>query len=308
MSRKLFVFPGQGSQEIGMGADLFNTDEFFCLLIKQASDITGEDLKALCLKGPEKKLLQSRYLQPLIVAVSLGYLRHIQQKNIKADFVLGHSLGEITALAAAEVINSELAINIAAKRGELMDEAASFLQGGMLAVLSLDFEKVNYLITESGLGQKIFIANDNAPGEIVVSGELSALESLSLIILKEGGRSKKLNVSGPWHSPYLQKAYESFKLWVASIPFALPRVPVILNSSGTLENSADKIKESISAQLCKPVNFRKCMEYCRDKNISQVFEIGPGKVLSGLVRANGFMQGVDVYRVNNLRGVALVMP
>ncbi len=305
MSKKLFLFPGQGSQEIGMARDLFREDEYFCSLVDQASAITGEDLKTLCLKGPEKKLIQARYLQPLIVAVSIGYLRHIQEKGIKADFVLGHSLGEITGLAAAGVIDNKLAITISAKRGELMDAAASLCSGSMMAVLSMESVQVSALIDELGLQNKIFIANQNTPNQNVVSGDISALDDLSASIAQVGGSSKKLHVAGPWHSPYLRGAYEQFNTWVEPIAFSKPHVPIIFNATAKPESDPLKIKKLISWQLCQPVYFKQCMEYCKDKEIDTILEIGPGRVLAGLARANGFMRGVDVYSVNNLRAVAL---
>ncbi|MCX5698965.1 MAG: ACP S-malonyltransferase [Candidatus Omnitrophica bacterium] len=307
MSKKLFLFPGQGSQEIGMARDLFRDDEHFCSLVDQASAITGEDLRTLCLKGPEKKLMQARYLQPLIVAVSLGYLRHIQEKGVKADFVLGHSLGEITALAAAGVIDNKLAIAISAKRGELMDAAASLCSGGMMAVLSMESIQVSALINKLGLQNKIFIANENTPNQNVVSGDIFALDDLSASIAQAGGSSKKLHVSGPWHSPYLRGAYERFNAWVEPIQFSKPHVPIIFNATAKPESDPLKIKKLISLQLCQSVYFKQCMEYCKNQKIDKILEIGPGRVLAGLARANGFMQGVDVYSVNNLRGVALAV-
>jgi [acyl-carrier-protein] S-malonyltransferase len=303
MRKRLFLFPGQGSQEVGMGRDLFREDEYFCSLIHKASAITGGDLTILCLKGPEKKLLQARYLQPLIVAVSLGYLRHIQEKGIKADFVLGHSLGEITALTAAGVIDSDSALAIAAERGKLMDEAALSCKGTMVAVLSMEYEAVGVLIDRAGLKNKVFIANDNAPQQVVVSGDSSACDALSAKVVQEGGTTKKINVSGPWHSPYLNEAYEKFTVWAEDIQFMEPRIPIILNAIGRTESDPEKIKKLIALQLCNPVYFKQCMEYCKEKDIDAMYEIGPGRVLSGLVRANGFMQQVRVYSVNNLRGV-----
>ena len=289
-----------------MARDLFRLDQYFCSLVDQASAITGEDLKTLCLKGPEKKLRQARYLQPLVVAVSLGYLRHIQEKGIKADFVLGHSLGEITALACAGVIDNQLAIAISAKRGELMDAAASLCSGGMMAVLSMNSTDLSALIDKLGLQNKIFIANENTPNQNVVSGDIFALDDLSVGITQAKGSSKKLYVAGPWHSPYLRGAYERFKVWVEPIPFKKPHISIIFNATAKLESDPLKIKELISWQLCQPVYFKQCMEFCKNKEIDTILEIGPGRVLAGLARANGFKQGVDVYNVNNLMGVANV--
>jgi [acyl-carrier-protein] S-malonyltransferase len=212
-------------------------------------------------------------------------------------------LGEITALAACGVISESLAIEISAKRGELMDEAASSCDGGMMAVLLLATEEIESLISELELSDKVVIANDNAPNQIVVSGDKSAFDILSKKIAEEGGRCKKLNVSGPWHSPYLKSAREKFKAWSEPIEFRKPHTPILFNATASLESDPLTIKKLITLQLSSPVYFRQCMQYCKLKAMDSFFEIGPGRVLSGLVRANGFMQGVRVYNINNLRGI-----
>lgn len=303
MAKVLFLFPGQGSQEIGMARDLFRQSPYFNSLIKYASQISQEDLKSLCLRGPEKKLIQARFLQPLIVAVSLGYLKQVQEKGIEADIVLGHSLGEITALASAGVIDEHQAISISVRRGELMDQAAANCDGSMMAVLSLEYSKIAELIQEQKLEEKVFIANHNSPDQIVVSGDKDGLALLADNIIAAGARAKKLNVAGPWHTPYMKEAYKKFKDWSGDIDFKQPQATLILNATAQSESEPIKIKELISRQLSNPVYFKECLDYCKDKNIDTFLEIGPGRVLSGLVRANGFMQGARIYNVNNLRGL-----
>ncbi|MDP8266556.1 MAG: ACP S-malonyltransferase [Candidatus Aceula meridiana] len=305
MGKTVFLFPGQGSQEVGMGHDLFRQDDYFISLVNKASEHVGEDLKKICLKGPEKKMAKACFLQPLIVAVSLGYLRYINEKRINVDYVLGHSLGEITVLAAAGVIDNSLAIAIAAKRGQLMDEAAANCDGGMMAVLSVTPQEVQRLISSLGLQDTVVVANFNTPNQTVVSGNRSSFDQLSLEIVKSQGTCKKLNVAGPWHSPYLKDAYEQFKIWAESIVFKTPNIPLILNSTGQPESDPLKIKECISASLINPVRFTECMKYCEAHQVDTFLEIGPGRVLSGLVRANGFMETTRIYKVNNLRGVEL---
>lgn len=305
MGKVTFLFPGQGSQEVGMGQDLFSKDDYFLSLVDEASKLVGEDLKKICQKGPEKKLAKATFVQPLIVAVSLGYLRHIQQIKICPDYVLGHSLGEITALAAAGVINDREAIQFAAKRGQLMDQAAAECDGSMMAVLSITAEKIKEIINVLALEETIFIANFNAPFQNVVSGSQKSLDILALEVFNVGGRCKRLNVSGPWHSPYLQSAHDQFKIWVESFVFSDPAVPVILNSTGKLESDPKKIKASITATLMNSVNFSECLSYCKDQDADIFLEIGPGRVLSGLLRINGFAEKTRIYNCNNLRGVDL---
>jgi [acyl-carrier-protein] S-malonyltransferase len=301
MTNNVFLFPGQGSQEIGMARDLFKSDEYFISLVELASRVSGEDLGRICLKGPEKQLTNARYLQPLLVAVSLGYLRHLREKGIRAGMVLGHSLGEITALAAAGVISDTMAITISAKRGELMDQAASGCDGAMMAIMQLDPDRLKEIISDLDIEDKAVIANYNAPEQTVVSGDKSALKALSDRASGEGARCKKLNVRGPWHSPYLKGSREKFSEWVKEVKFKEPDIPIVFNATAGTETDPQMIKELITLQLTGPVRFRQCLQFCGEGRT--FFEVGPGRVLSGLVRANGFMQGTLIYNVNNLRGV-----
>ena len=290
-----------------MGRDLFSSDDYFAALIDQGSTLTKEDLKRLCLRGPEKKLLKAYFLQPLIVAVSLGYHHQLKQKGVKPDLVLGHSMGEITALAAAGVVSADTAIALSVKRGELMDKTAATSEGGMMAVLSLTVEEVENTIRDLGLENNVVIANINTPDQIVVSGDKEALHKLSLQVSAKEGKSKLLNVSGPWHSPLLKGAYEEFERWAEEIEFSTPQTPIVLNATGRTESDPLKIKKYIARQLCSPVYFKQCLEYCQSEGVDTFCEVGPGRVLSGLVRANGFMQGVKIYNVNNMRGVSLAV-
>ena len=162
-----------------MGQDLFKGDAHFRQLVSLANDLTHEDLEKLCLRGPEQKLRKAQFLQPLLAAVSLGYLSHAREAGIRPSVVLGHSLGEITSLAASGVMSDENAVTVAAKRGEFMDKAASRCNGSMTAVLFMPLDKVNEILADMnaswGAPERIVLANDNAPNQIVVSGESRAL-------------------------------------------------------------------------------------------------------------------------------------
>jgi [acyl-carrier-protein] S-malonyltransferase len=291
-----------------MGQDLFKGDAHFRRLVSLASDLTHEDLEKLCLHGPERKLRKAQFLQPLLAAVSLGYLAHLRDAGIRPSVVLGHSLGEITSLAASGVVSDENAVTIAAKRGQLMDEAASRCNGTMMAVLFTPLDKVKELLAEmnavSGAPEKIVLANDNAPDQIIVSGDLAALEEFSRLVSARGlGKCKSILVSGPWHSPFMNGACELFTSWVADVPFSAPTVPLILNGTAQFENDPERIRLLISEQLVRPVQWRQCMEVVRGMRPDAILEIGPGRILSGLVRVNGFPKKTVVYNVNNFTGL-----
>ncbi len=300
----VFLFPGQGSQEIGMGHDLFKGDPFLCSLVAMGSDLTHEDLKKLCLRGPEKKLRKAQFLQPLLAAVSLGYLRLVRERGIVPEAVLGHSLGEITSLAASGVVTAEEAVTMAAKRGEFMDEAASRCNGGMTAVLFTPLDKVKELLAAMDRPRDIVLANDNAPNQIVVSGDLAAMAEFSRRLGEQGiGKTKSVLVSGPWHSPYMEDAMARFRSWVGSITFHEPGIPLLLNSTGEFEADPAEIKDLVTQQLVKPVCWRACMETLRTMRADTFLEIGPQRILSGLIRVNGFPKTTTVYNVNNLTGL-----
>lgn len=300
----VFLFPGQGSQEIGMGSDLFKGDSHFSSLVTLGSDLTREDLEKLCLRGPEKRLRRAQFLQPLLTAVSLGYLRHVRERGITPHAVLGHSLGEITSLAASGVISDEEAVVMAAKRGEFMDEAAARCNGGMMAVLFTPLDKVNEILSAMDRPRDIVLANDNAPDQIVVSGDMGALEEFSRLLHAAGvGKTKSILVAGPWHSPFMESAREEFGRWVAPVSFKAPREPLMLNAAGAFVTDPVVIKDLVTRQLVSPVFWRACMESLRVMKADVFLEIGPQRVLSGLVRVNGYPKTTRVYNVNNLTGL-----
>jgi [acyl-carrier-protein] S-malonyltransferase len=299
-----FLFPGQGSQEVGMGADLFRSDPDFRALVDHASKAVGEDLERLCLRGPESRLARSRALQPLMVCVSLGYLRHLTAQGIRPDVVLGHSLGELSALAAAGVISFEQAVTLAAQRGELMEAAAAAVAGGMTAVITPDRERLLHWLAASAPSDRLVLANDNAPNQIVLSGLREALDSWAEAIAREKlGTCRRLTVPGPWHSPFLQEARRQFATLVDSVPFRVPVVPMLFNLSAETEADPARIRILITRILTQPVRWRDCMSQLKRLDARELFEIGPGRVLAGLARANGFGDQARVWTINNLRGV-----
>jgi [acyl-carrier-protein] S-malonyltransferase len=303
---KVFLFPGQGSQQVGMAAELFQSDAAFCELVTLASTCAGTDLRKICLRGPERELVKTENLQPLLVAVSLGYWAELVKGGTEPDLVLGHSLGEITALAAAGVLTPHEAVQVAARRGQLMGTAAAKLAAGMLAVISPQRERT--LATLAGpleTGQ-VFLANDNAPDQVLLSGPIAGLEEAARLVAgAKLGVCKRLPVAGPWHSPLMSDAQRDFALFLETLPFKAPRVPLLMNVSASPESMPEIIRRLVARNLTEPVPWRLCMERLRQMQPGALFEIGPGRVLSGLARANGFGDETRIFNVNNRRGVAL---
>ncbi|MFP4418170.1 MAG: ACP S-malonyltransferase, partial [Chitinispirillaceae bacterium] len=298
----LLLFPGQGSQEVGMGRDLFQNDEYFRSLVAYGSELVEENLEKICLRGPDKKLMQARFLQPLLSAVSLGYMRQLEAQGIHADMVLGHSLGEITALAAAGIVDDKQAVAMAAKRGQLMDEVGSEITGAMMAVLFLPYERVQTLLDDMNADERLVLANDNAPEQVVVSGDVELLQLFAEKVAEQGGKTRKLCVAGPWHSPFMKKARYAFEEWAAPIKFKKPSTPIILNATAKTEHHPTTIKHLVTWQLTSPVFFRECLQTAQEYEFDTLVEIGPGRVLSGLARVNG-LKNAKMFNVNNLRGI-----
>ena len=287
-----------------MGADLLKADAFVRELVRWASERVGTDLERLCLRGPDRELTRTRNLQPLLVCVSLGYWRQLTERGVQPDVVLGHSLGEISALAAAGIASAGEAVDIAARRGALMDEAASTVQGGMLAVVSSERERVLHWVAGEFPDDQLVLANDNAPNQFVLSGERDALERTARFVADEKlGSCRKLPVSGPWHSPFLRQAQYQFGAWLVALPFHPPCVPILCNASATPENDPATIRERVVNNLTGPVRWRQCMEWLKGHRAHPLLEVGPGRVLSGLARANGFGDDARLVNVNNLHGV-----
>ncbi|MBT3194533.1 MAG: ACP S-malonyltransferase [Verrucomicrobia bacterium] len=299
-----FLFPGQGAQEVGMGRDLLSTCPLFKSLLELGSELTHEDLERLCSRGPERKLRQSFFLQPIMVSVSLGYASLLRDEGIESDVVLGHSLGEITALATSGVVSDEMAVRIAAKRGELMDHAASIEKGGMAAVLSVPMETLQEVLAAVDDPSGVVIANDNAPGQIVISGREQQLKQISEQIRERHlGRCRSLSVSGPWHGPWMESARHEFEAWIESIEFLPPKRPLVLNATGAQEDAPQRIKELITRQLTSPVLWRQCMAELKRVGVDTLLEIGPGRVLSGLARLNGFGAESRAFNISSRRGI-----
>lgn len=298
----VFLFPGQGSQEIGMGAELFRDDAEFCGWVARASELTGADLKKICLRGPERSLVRTKYLQPLLVCVSLGLLRHLTRAGVEPQMVLGHSLGEISALAAAGIASFETAIDIAVKRGAAMDAAASG-GGGMLAVVFQEREPVLKLISETAI-PGIVVANDNSTGQLILSGDVQGLAQASeLITERRLARCVRLPVAGAWHSPQMEPARREFEAWLESVELHAPRLPLLFNVTAQLETDPLEIRRLLGRNLVAPLQWRPIMETLKHNGPHSFFEVGPGRVLSGLVRANGFGDEHRIFNINNLRGI-----
>lgn len=289
-----------------MGADLLRSDEWVRARILEASEKTGEDLERLCLRGPEKKLMRAAFVQPILTIICLGYWKRLSAAGLQADVVAGHSLGEIAALAAAGVLTPEQAVEVATERGRLMDEVADRFPGGMAAVF-MTLQETEARIERFGMTDRVFVANDNAAEQVVVSASLESLEAFAGRMNEEqAGRCKPLRVSGPWHSPLLEDARARFSDWLAGIPFQTPTTPLISNATAQVDRDPEHLRAHAARQLTHRVRWRETMDELRAMKPSALLEVGPRRVLAGLARLNGFGEETAVRGVDSLRAVEQV--
>jgi len=265
-----YIFPGQGAQYAGMGCDLHDSSDSAKAVFKQADEALGFPLSQLCFNGPDDELRQTINAQPAI------------GKNLPAPaFVAGHSLGEYTALAAAGVVDFTTAIYLTRERGRLMHQAGLENPGGMAAIIGLDEASLADICTRSGTK----IANFNCPGQLVISGDKDSLNrAMKLAEAKGARRVMPLQVSGAFHTHYMQPAADSLAEIIATISFAAPQVPIIANTTAGEITTAEMVKEELLSQLCNSVLWQRSIEYMINSGVSTFIEIGPGKVLSGLIK------------------------
>lgn len=284
MSKTAIVFPGQGAQKVGMAKDLYQVNKDATSILELAQTTVDFDLLETMFTDKEEKLGETENTQPALLTHSIALLKALN--HIDADYTMGHSLGEYSSLVAAGVLKFEDAVKIVRKRGELMTQAFPNGVGSMAAVLGLSYEEVNEICKEISFGdQLIEPANINAPGQIVVSGHKALIDKLT----KEGKslgakRVIPLAVSGPFHSSMMKVIEENFASFIDQFTWNDAQFPIVQNYNAHGETKAETIKQNMVKQLYSPVQFIKSTEWLIDQGVDHFIEIGPGKVLSGLIK------------------------
>ena len=284
MRQVAFVFPGQGSQFVGMGLQWAKANPVAKRAFKEADDVLGWSLSDLCWKGPEKDLQLTANTQPALLAASVAVLRVLQQEGIEPIAVAGHSLGEYSALVAAGALEYPQALHLVRRRGEAMQEAVP--EGSMAAILGLEAEEVRAATQEAALGEICTVANYNAPGQIVIAGGLEAVQrAIGLCQEKGARRAVTLPVSAPFHCPLMASARESLTPFLEETGFSDPQMPVISNVDARPVRTGDEAREALRRQIDGPVRWDECVRWMADRESAELFlEVGPGKVLTGLNR------------------------
>ena len=279
--KRVLMFPGQGSQYVGMCRDLYQSSDEVKSLFEKTNSIINDDISDIMFNGPDIRLTESKNAQVAILLHSYSAYTLVKDK-LNSSVACGHSLGEYTALLSAGVFDFETAIRLVRRRGELMSEAGEKARGAMAAVIGLDIAKIESAVNEI---EGIVIANYNGEGQTVISGTVEGIDAGIKKLTEMGARRVlKLNVSGAFHSPLMNYAYEEFSSFIDKFNFNNPEIPVLMNVTAEYSTDAAKIKELLKKQIISPVKWTQIMKQLLNDSLKDIAEVGPSKVLSGMAK------------------------
>ena len=306
MTKSAYIFPGQGSQSIGMGRDLFDNFPASREVFEAADDALGFSLSEMCFAGTVEDLALTANTQPAILTVSVAAFRAMESEGFPApDFVAGHSLGEYSALVAANSLSFSDAVRTVRKRGEYMQEAVPVGVGAMAAILGLPIETVEIACAEAAEGQICSPANINSPAQIVIAGNAEAVERACQLLKERGAkRAVKLNVSAPFHCALMLPAQEKLALDLAKIDFQNLHFSIVENVTAELNTNGERGRTALIEQVSKPVLWAQSVENLIVEEVDTFVEVGGGKVLSGLVKQiNRDVRILNVENADSLKAV-----
>jgi len=288
MVKTAILFTGQGAQSAGMGRDIADASPAAAAVFARANEVVGFDLRVVCFEGPAEKLEQTDIQQPAIFTTSVAIWQAVQERGLlnggRIAAMAGLSLGEYSALSAARAVGFEDALRLVKRRGELMQAAATAVPSGMVSALGLESGQIEAICREAADQGVIQPANFNSPGQIVVSGTKAACEKAARLIEEAGGRAIPLKVAGAFHSPLMKPAADGLAGMLAATSFRTPEVPVLANVNCQYHGDAATIRRWLTDQLTQPVRWQASMERLLAEGVERFVEIGPGRVLTGLMK------------------------
>ena len=300
MSKIAFLFPGQGSQTVGMGRELCETYPVAREIFTAADTILGRSISELCFHGSAESLQDTRNSQPAIMTTSIAMWQVFDQAGIKPDYLAGHSLGEYSALVAARAFDFETALLLIKERARLMAEADREGRGAMAAILGMERQTLLDCLSEASEAGKVEAANFNSPGQIVISGDRNGIERAKELIEQQGGKVFPLSVSGAFHSSFMKPAATEFKPFLEKIFWNEPQAALIANVTAR-PVKVDEISNSLYQQLYSSVLWEESLRFLFDQGVTTFVEIGPGKVLTGLTKKT--LKGINLLNCENLESL-----
>jgi [acyl-carrier-protein] S-malonyltransferase len=303
-ARIAFLFPGQGSQVVGMGQDLLQEFGEAKAIFATLDATCRKPISRLCFEGPLEELTLTVNLQPAVTAVNLACLAALKRSHVTPWVSAGHSLGEYAALVSAGVLSESNALALANKRGELMHRESLRNPGSMAAVMGLSASDVEEIVRQAGQEGGLAVANYNTAQQIVITGEKKSIDRAADLVKQKGGKAIPLPVSGAWHSPLMKDAVEELQDFMAGIPFSRPQSAMIFNATAEVENDPAKIRVMMAHQLIRPVRWHEILLRMLQDGVDTFVEVGPKNVLTGLLKKTlPRDSSARTYNVGDLKGL-----